>query len=86
MIIPKKCIHKIRVYGENSFDDKLVVVDENLNFHKIANPNALNFISIAIVPSSFFLSPPCKHLQTPFQPKKILVILPQMTTIVPRHS
>jgi hypothetical protein len=42
MIIPKKCIHKIRVYGESSFDDRLVVIDENMNSHKISNPNALH--------------------------------------------
>jgi hypothetical protein len=34
-------MHQIRVYEENSSDDRLVVVDENLNSFKISNPNAL---------------------------------------------
>lgn len=60
-----------RVYGESFFDDRLAAIDENMNSHKISNPNALHLISIAFLCfPSLFISPPCKHLQTPFQQKK----------------
>ncbi len=51
---PWKQKTKIRVYGESSFDDK-VVVDENLNSHKISKLNALHLIYVSLSPSKLFL-------------------------------
>jgi hypothetical protein len=52
---PWKQKTKIRVYGESSFDDRVVVVDENLNFHKISKPNTLHLIYVSLSPSHSFL-------------------------------
>lgn len=51
---PWKQKTKIRVYGESSFDDRVIVVDENLNSHKISKPNALHLIYVSFFPSNFF--------------------------------
>lgn len=50
---PWKQKTKIRVYGESFFDDR-VVVDENLNSHKISKPNALHLIYVSLFPSNFY--------------------------------
>lgn len=71
---PWKQKTKIKVYGESSFDD-MVVVDENPNYHKISKPNALHFIFLFII---FFLFS--------FPTMQILAILPYTMEVLPRHS
>jgi hypothetical protein len=60
---PWKQKTRIRVYGESSFDER-VIVDENPNSHKISKPNALHLIYVSLSASNFFCSPSCKHLQS----------------------
>ncbi len=59
---PWKQKTKIRGYGESSFDDNVVVVDENPNSHKISKPNALHLIYVSLSPSNLFLF---STMQTP---------------------
>jgi len=67
---------KIRVYGECSFDDRVVVVDENPNSHKISKPNALHLIYVSFSPSILLL----------FSTMQTLAILPYTMEVLPRHS